>query len=213
MVMYRYMGSGTTDSSGVAQYNYTGTGKGKIQVIASTDRPIGDSSLESETYEVTDCMFHDDGTSTTGGKLYYTQAETVVSRTTDSTGTLVSNLSDSLQTIRVNKPSTSADEKDWSEPIHIEFDLVSYSGDLSMQLWKSNASGDYVGINLANYLSDLTSANIKVEYDGTRINLKVNNNTVFNPLFQFANTGLFGIRLLLGAGGNFKYRNFQVYPI
>ena len=169
--------------------------------------------FQSETYELIDAMFYDDGVSTSGGKLYYTQDTTVVSRTTDNTGTLVSNLSSSLQTIRANKPGTSADEKDWSEPIHIEFDIVSITGELSMQLWKSNSSGDYVGINISNYLSDLTSANIIVEYDGNKVALKVNGNTVFNPSFSFASSGLFGIRLLLAAGGSFKYKNFKVYPI
>ena len=213
----RLIGTGITNSQGVAIMNkdaqgnpitgYTGVGAGRLQIVAES------GTLQSETYELYDCMFYDDGVSTSGGKLYYTQETTVVSRTTDSTGTLVSNLSDSLQTIRVNKPSTSADEKDWSEPIHIEFDIVSYSGALSMQLWKSNTTGDYVGINIGQYLTDLTSANIKVEYDGSRVTLKVNDETVFNPSFQFANTGLFGIRLLLGANGNFKYTNFKVYAI
>lgn len=158
-------------------------------------------------------MFYDDGVSTSGGKLYYTQDTTVVSRTTDDTGTLVSNLSSSLQTIRANKPGTSADEKDWAEPIHIEFNIVSWSGPVSMQLWKSNTSGDYVGINLSDYLTNLSSANIKVEYNGIKVILKVNDNTVVNSSFSFSSSGLLGIRLLLGASSNFKYKDFIIYPI
>ena len=167
----------------------------------------------SETYSIIDAMFYDDGVSTSGGKLYYTSPTTEVSRETDSTGTLGTNLTDSLKTIRANKPDTTADEKDWSEPLHIEVDIVSWSGTVSMQLWKSNTSGDYVGINLSNYLTNLSSANIKVEYNGTNVILKVNDNTVFNPSFSFSSSGLFGIRLLLGASSNFKYKDFIIYPI
>lgn len=213
MVVYRLLGSGVTDANGVASVNYTGAGAGEMDLVASTSNPITQSSLVSETFALYDCAFYDDGISTSGGKLYYVNPTTEVSRETDSTGTLVTNLTDSLKTIRANKPDTTADEKDWSEPLHIEFDIVSWSGILHIQLWKSNTSGDYTGINLTNYLTNLSSANIKVEYNGTNVILKVNDNTVFNSSFSFVSSGLFGIRLLLGASSNFKYKNFMIYPI
>ena len=74
MAKYRYMGYGTTDSNGIAKldhdaqgqaitHSYTGTGAGEIDVVASLDEEIVDSSIVSETYEVLDCLVYDDGIS------------------------------------------------------------------------------------------------------------------------------------------------------
>lgn len=65
MALYRLIGSATTNESGVASVNYTGSGKGLTQIVASTDDSshISDSSLLSETYEVTDAINIFKGTS------------------------------------------------------------------------------------------------------------------------------------------------------
>lgn len=68
MTSYRYLGSATTNANGVATYNFTGTGAGKIDVIASLDNPITDSSLVSVPCSVLDTFFMDyksDGTKNT----------------------------------------------------------------------------------------------------------------------------------------------------
>lgn len=78
---YVFLGSGTTDSNGVAKldhdangdpisHSYTGSGVGEVDVVASLDDPdsISDSSLQSEIYGVLDCIFMDyksDGTHNT----------------------------------------------------------------------------------------------------------------------------------------------------
>jgi len=82
-VTYRCIGKGTTNSAGVAHMThstsdngstwtdissnpgYTGTGKGLVQLCASTDDPsdISSGSIQSETYEVRDCVFKDLGVS------------------------------------------------------------------------------------------------------------------------------------------------------
>lgn len=74
VLKYRYLGKGITDSNGIAHMTedaegqtvtgYTGTGRGLTDIIASTDdsTAISDSSIQSETYEVMDCIFYDDGT-------------------------------------------------------------------------------------------------------------------------------------------------------
>ena len=80
-ITYTPIGYGVTDENGVAKldtdmngdsltHSYTGTGAGKIDVVASLDAPadISSSSLQSGTYEVLDCMFMDyksDGTHNT----------------------------------------------------------------------------------------------------------------------------------------------------
>lgn len=72
---YRYIGYGTTNANGIAVLDhdengntitgYTGTGAGKLDFIASTDNPLSEGSLQSEIYEVTDCVFKDIGLTST----------------------------------------------------------------------------------------------------------------------------------------------------
>lgn len=67
MANYRYLGYGITDENGIAKldhdangdpitHSYTGTGAGKVDIVASLDDQshISDSSIQSETYEVLD---------------------------------------------------------------------------------------------------------------------------------------------------------------
>ena len=63
----RLLGSATTNSSGVAVLSnaYTGSGAGKIDVVATTT--IDDSTVVSQPYTVIDALFKDIGTSTDYG--------------------------------------------------------------------------------------------------------------------------------------------------
>ena len=72
MTNYNYLGYGVTNENGVAklEYNsegqkidhsYTGVGAGEIDVVASLDNPVDESSIVSETYEVLDCYKYDSG--------------------------------------------------------------------------------------------------------------------------------------------------------
>lgn len=71
---YNYLGYGITDSNGKAKleydsegnpltHSYTGTGAGEVDIVASLDNTITESSLVSETYEVLDCYKYDSGMS------------------------------------------------------------------------------------------------------------------------------------------------------
>ena len=73
---YRYLGYGVTDENGIAHldhdaqgnpitHSYTGTGAGKVDIVASLDDSshISESSIQSEIYELMDCLVYDDGTS------------------------------------------------------------------------------------------------------------------------------------------------------
>lgn len=70
---YTYIGYGTTNSNGIAKldhdangntltHSYTGTGAGKIDIIASLDSTITENSITSNTYELLDCITQDPGT-------------------------------------------------------------------------------------------------------------------------------------------------------
>ena len=68
MVSYRLVGTGVTDSNGVATCNYTGSGKGEVDFVASLDNAtdISESSLQSKTYEVYDCLLKELDSATYG---------------------------------------------------------------------------------------------------------------------------------------------------
>ena len=98
MVNYVYMGYGITDETGKAklEYNssgtpithsYTGTGAGKVDIVASLDQTITDSSIISNTYTIEDCYFIEQGSSTTGytisgGTLTITNGEFTLTKGT-----------------------------------------------------------------------------------------------------------------------------------
>ena len=65
---YRLIETGTTNAQGIARCsnNYVGTGKGEVDFIASTDNPITEGSLQSETYAVWDTIWYFDGVNNTG---------------------------------------------------------------------------------------------------------------------------------------------------
>lgn len=55
----RLIGTGTTDNNGTATIQYTGTGAGKIDIVAEyTD---GESIIQSEIYRMLDAIFYDTG--------------------------------------------------------------------------------------------------------------------------------------------------------
>ena len=79
MATYRYLGYGITNEQGIAKldhdanndpidHSYTGTGAGELDIIASLDNDIdiSDSSIQSETYEVTDCYWIEKSSTITG---------------------------------------------------------------------------------------------------------------------------------------------------
>ena len=76
MTVYKYLGYGVTNESGVAklEYNsegqkrdhsYTGVGAGEIDVVASLDNPVESGSIVSETLPVLDTLMYDTGTDAT----------------------------------------------------------------------------------------------------------------------------------------------------
>jgi hypothetical protein len=69
---YNYLGYGITDSNGKAKleydsegnpltHSYTGTGAGKVDIVASLDSEITESSLVSETFVLYDTLFYEKG--------------------------------------------------------------------------------------------------------------------------------------------------------
>lgn len=62
--MRKKIGSGITNSNGVASCSYTGKAVGKMDVIAEFTND--GSTVVSQPYTVTDCVYYDDSTNNTG---------------------------------------------------------------------------------------------------------------------------------------------------
>ena len=167
----------------------------------------------SEIYELEDCIFYDGGvTDNNNGGFYYTIfSSSEVSHSTDSTGTTVANLTNSLKTLRVKYANSS--ELQFPDTCKIEFDLLSISGNVSLQAWKSNTNGDYAGIDLDQLITGLTEAHISIEFTGTKLIVKVGSTEKQNTNFSFVSSGNMSIRFLLEDTDSFKYKEFKVYPI
>ena len=106
MTTYRCIGRGTTDANGIARIThdcngnaltdtgYTGTGIGKVQIIASPEPPttINTNSIQSEPHTVTDGVFYDPATSTTHKTNYYNTNSTNLTATYSDNGTTLTSV-------------------------------------------------------------------------------------------------------------------------
>ena len=87
MIMARLIGSGTTDANGRVSVSYTGTGAGKLQIIAlSGDLSTG--ALTSNTYDLWDLLFYDSGfEDSTSLASKWTHDSSKLNRSSDDNGT------------------------------------------------------------------------------------------------------------------------------
>lgn len=62
----RKIGEATTDSNGIASFDYTGVGAGLLNIIAK----LKDSTLQTEIFALEDCIYYDSATSDTSSRYY-----------------------------------------------------------------------------------------------------------------------------------------------
>lgn len=197
MVLYRYIGQGETNSNGVASINYTGIGKGKMEVVASTDRPIVDGSLQSVTYSILDCIFYDEATSSatknpnwnsSNISVNYENGYCVLSKTSTGTGNYT-----------VGATLTSAFIVEWHN--YLESD-----------------GNNYFMLNNNNYLS-LSDVNgdcsVKLIVESDKITLIINGETKTPKTINVdLSQGVSPIlRIHNASSHNIGYTNFKIYPL
>ena len=204
MVSYRYLGSATTDANGIAKYNFTGSGAGEIDYIASLDNPITSSSIVSETYEVLDCIWYDPLTETPLKNNWYS---TNLNLNTDSDGTLITNNSSNNLYF---KPYPSNADLMLDTPYVIEFTVKSVSGSVQPQIVGSGVSVGWIhdegnGTHRLEIQADSQVHKFKSENSDTYVTL-----TDFN---QVTFTGQSFVRLLIASNGSIKLKDFKIYPI
>ena len=217
MVQYRYLGYGVTNEDGIAKldhdaqgnqlsHSYTGTGAGKVDIVASLDDEIDDSSLVSETYELYDTLFYDGGV-TGNSNLSQWIYPSSISASVGSDGTTITSSSSSTQYFTANTGST-GDSNDFYAPFCFEFDIVSTNGDVGLIVW---ASGQNANKSFASF--NLTSNNhIRIEVHETQVRYFCDG-VELTPL---SITTTLPLRLgftLYNSSSVIKFKNVKIYPI
>ena len=142
---YNYLGYGVTDSNGKAKleydsegdpltHSYTGTGAGKVDIVASLDSEIDESSLVSETYEVLDTLFYDTGVTDGNTKWAYSNNFTI-NRTSD--GTEISSTTNN--DIYLANKDMDSDLYDYDTSFAVEFDLIEIIGNGMVHIKSANS--------------------------------------------------------------------------
>lgn len=214
---YKFVGSGVTNSQGVAQLThdangnplatpgYVGSGKGLTQMCASLDSPtaISSGSDLSETYSVIDALLRDGGTSSDPSVSFWNTARGSLNRGTDGTELLInSGESNMMAYFNLTNKDSFIIEFD------AIFDCVRGSGGGELQLRTSSWS--IIGVAyLADYPKD-TWTPIKLQVKNGQLTIWIGN-AQLTPT-SISNAGMFNF--YIGADDNyFKYKNFRYYPI
>ena len=213
MTVYKYLGYGVTNENGVAKldhnsegqeisHSYAGVGAGEIDVVASLDNPVDESSIVSETYSIWDYLFYDDGITTpkTANWTNYSDRLTV---SVDETGTTLFRDASSGTGYYLT-PSA------YSTPFAIEFEMVETGTKTSNGIdFAVNGSDNNKTFNALNISSNDT---IKITYDGTTIKVYRNGSTT--PIeVALALTGNITIAFYIAPNQSIKFKNFRMYSI
>jgi hypothetical protein len=213
---YTPIGYGITDENGIAKldhdmngdsltHSYTGTGAGKVDIVASLDSEIGDGSLVSETYELLDCKMYDDGTSSSNSKWNIPNGCTF-SRNPEST------------------EISESDASSWSQPmvnqalppnVCIEFDFKQNDGLTTSFFYAVNkqlSTGYINGRGLSQFNGTLnTWYHVKIEVGETSTTTTMNNTSStfsYEAISQF----YFGFWLSREIS-SIEFKNLRIYPI
>ena len=218
MVNYRYLGYGITNEQGIATldhdangdpitHSYTGTGAGKVDIVASTDKPvdISDSSLQSEIYEVLDATFKDMGTDSDYGTWSnWTGYEADITRNSEYTS----------MKIATGKTDARRYKSISLTDFCIEFDV----------LLKSNSVEDVFATirNVWSVLGNMSLNRFNLSLNNWHhIKMTCNENTVVvtndtnSTSYTYSLSNTFE-RFLFQIGSNsqeLQYKNFVIYPI
>ena len=195
--MRRLIGTGTTDSQGQVAITYTGTGAGKLQVMAE----CGD--LQSETYTLYDVSFKDIGTEDDYTAWTYLNNVTLTRSDAETSITQTNSSSGASQYLTLPVTDNFCIELDISLSAT---DVTSYS--LLQFRQGSSAKGNIPYNSLG--LTANEYSHVKLTVQGTDVTITVDG-TVKTPITLTDTVN----RLYLGVnyGVALKYKNFIIYPI
>ena len=190
-VTYIYKGYGITDETGKAKleydssgtpltHSYTGTGAGEVDIVASLDSTIGDSSIVSEIYSIIDALLFDHCTSEISGRWYNYQ--NILSVSYDANGMTITKTEQDTNTrfLYYNDPTISTTKiggyNTITTPMAIEFDCSAMTGSIQL-VFVDNASTPnqrFIGIT--------TTGHYKIVLDGSTLKVYCDNTQIGNSL-------------------------------
>lgn len=196
-----------TPNSDVATYTLTGSGSGEKQYIAEITYP-NEEPIETNTIDVTDCVFLDGGTDGTQTNYYNTSNNVTV--TYDDTGkTFANNTSSSrsIYPVKVGVTPSSTNLYCFDCDFAIELDLIEYTSVSSLQVGDGTNNfykrWDLYGCSGGEHIKyEIKSDTQKVFVDGVN---------VYTETYNFS-TPLY-VRFSQNAGRYQKIKNLMSYPI
>ena len=205
MVSYRLIGTGTTNAQGIARCsnNYVGTGKGEVDIVASTDNPIVEGSLQSETYSLFDTLFCD--MCPTSNPKWWNQ-NNAINISTDGDMKVLTTTATGNQCRPATEKTTDSTKVIYFSPSFIcEFEVTEITGSWVLQTYDGS-------VNQNPYINSI--GRYKIVYDGETV--KYYKDDATSPFSQ--KSGFTGLTAMVGfqcwsSGQTLKYKNFKVYPI
>lgn len=206
MVLYTYLGYGTTDNKGVAVLNhdangntltdsYTGVGAGKINLIASFDSSITSSSTVSDTVTLLDCLYYFTNSYSSYKNNYVdvepkTNSIKFVSNSSSNNGLIY--LSDDNSFITGNYA--------------FEFKLIAFSSD-TVGIRCPNSSSTSLQRTISDLNADVGDV-IRFENNGTNVICYVNDTQVTTR----SNNGTIKYGFNIPVGESIEVTDMKVYP-
>ena len=202
----RYLGYGITNNQGIATLDhdpdggtidgYTGVGAGKVDIIATS------GSLQSEIYELLDCLFYEGDWYNHSNRASVTTNEDgsiSIENTTTSTAYYLANLNNTTK-------SSIDDLLDWDAPLAIEFELISTTGGLvQIHDGVTDASRSFSSLYVSEGVILIKFLQNRIEYYVNDVLTKTDNYSL--------NTSRIGFRLGGTVGNEVTFKNFKIYPI
>ena len=184
MTTYRYLGYAKTDANGVAKYNFTGSGAGEIDYIASLDNPIVDGSIVSVPCNVLDCIYYDPVNSDTSSNYYL---NTNVANIAYDNGTIVITAKTSQTSIYVEKRSLTDNVK--GNTIYCSIDVIPTDCSARLDIYVDDTRYGSSTITTAGLLEK--SVDIPSSATDVKFRIAIDNITT----------------------GSLAFKNWKVYPI
>ena len=227
--MEKYIGYGYTNSQGIATLDYDangtqistlaptgssgyiGSGGGEIDIKAKLH---DDSTVQSEPFEVTDCMVYDAGVSGKANANAWSDFDTSRIRTTvGATGTLVENLYTGQVALSSNRAgTTTASPWDYIPPFCVEVDFQNATQNKVYVQVHNSDNSTVITIPFQNQ-SDFQHIKLLVRTDKTQIWVDGVKGSDLSGISPSGTRDTLEVRFILDAGCEFTFRNFEIYPM
>lgn len=189
------IGTVTTDSNGEATFTYTGRGLGRIGFSAEH------GTFQSETYDVLDALFIDDGTSDKSSSwalnsASYSQSNNCIT---------LSNSTGSNKSISAKVEGSSSGYIDNSKDYCVEVDIKNIDA-TTIRIYLDNSF-----IDVKNYVDTSNFSSIKIYTNRAENKLYYEINGTTNSKSLDTPSGNVGLRI--GNNESYQFKNYKLYLI